>query len=29
MLGRIKYRKQVGNLMNGKRAIIAKGEVMK
>ena len=29
MLGRIKYRKQVGNMMSGKRAVIAKGEIMK
>jgi len=29
MLGRIKYRKQVGNLMSGKRAVVQKGEVMK
>lgn len=29
MLGRIKYRKQVGSMMSGKRAVIAKGEIMK
>jgi solute carrier family 8 (sodium/calcium exchanger) len=29
MLGRIKYRKAVGKLMNGKRPVIAKGEIMK
>lgn len=29
MLGRIKYRKQVGNLMSGKRDIVQKGEVIK
>jgi hypothetical protein len=29
MLGRIKYRKQVGASMNGKRPPIAKGEILK
>lgn len=29
MLNRIKYRKQVGNLMSGKRPVIAKGEIIK
>jgi hypothetical protein len=29
MLGRIKYRKQVGNMMSGKRAIVAKGEIIR
>jgi len=29
MLGRIKYRKAVGNMMTGKRAIVAKGEILK
>jgi hypothetical protein len=29
MLGRIKYRKAVGNMMSGKRPVVAKGEIMK
>jgi hypothetical protein len=29
MIGRIKYRKAVGNLMHGKRPAVAKGEIMK
>jgi solute carrier family 8 (sodium/calcium exchanger) len=29
MIGRIKYRKAVGNLMHGKRPVVAKGEIMK
>ena len=29
MLGRIKYRKQVGALMKGKRAVVAKGEIVR
>ena len=29
MIGRIKYRKQVGQAMSGKRPVVAKGEIMK
>ena len=29
MLSRIKYRKQVGNAMTGKRPVIEKGEIFK
>lgn len=29
MINRIKYRKQVGNMMSGKRPVVAKGEVIK
>lgn len=29
MISRIKYRRQVGNMMTGKREIIAKGEILK
>lgn len=29
MLGRIKYRKAVGNMMTGKRQIVAKGEIVR
>ena len=29
MLSKIKYRKQVNNMMTGKRPVIAKGEVVK
>ena len=29
MLNRIKYRKQVGNMMNGKRPVIGKGEIIR
>ena len=29
MIGRMKYRRQVGNFMGGKRKKVAKGEVLK
>ena len=29
MLGRIKYRHAVGNMMSGKRQIVAKGEILR
>lgn len=29
MITRLKYRRQVGNTMNGRRAVVAKGEILK
>ena len=29
LIGRIKYRRQVGNMMSGKRQVVKKGEIMR
>jgi len=29
MISRIKYRRQVGNMMTGKKPLVAKGEIFK